>query len=210
MVSNRSLFFFAAASFFLPVSLSASTIFTTGPDAGIGNVPAISSGYAVTEAFTLLSSVTLTEVMFDDWAPSGTSPTSTDWEITSQPNAGVLFSATGAILSNTLVRSGAVDDDGHLNDVYNSSFQTGTINLGPGTYWLLLQNCSPASACAWGLSASAGSAEQFLNGSLDASNYGTESFTLIGSPVAVPTPEPAALLPVGGLFLAVALTLRRR
>ena len=70
-----------------------------------------------------------------------------DWEITTQPDADVLFSGTGAALSNTLVRSGAVDNDGRLNNVYNSSFQTGALHLAPGTYWLLLQNCDPAAAC---------------------------------------------------------------
>ncbi len=210
LVSCSSVNAFVATTIFLPGCLAAATIFTTGPDAGIGNVPAISSGYAVTESFTINSSVTLNQITFADWATTGTTATSIDWEITSQPNAGVLFSATGATLSSTLVRTGIRDDDGNLNNVYNSSFQTVAVNLGPGTYWLLLQNCSPAPACGWGLSSNSGSAEQFLNGSLSASGFGSESLTLSGSAAVVSSPEPTGSLVAGGLFLAVALARRRR
>jgi MYXO-CTERM domain-containing protein len=213
MIFNRSLFFFAATVIFLPRSLPASTIFTTGPDDGVDAQIAIEFGYATTEAFTLTSSVTLNQVTFDDWAAPGNPPGLIDWEITSQPNAGVLFSGTRATLSNTLVGSGH-QADGFTNQIYDSSFQTGAIKLGPGTYWLLLKNCGPDpnQQCGWGESSSTGGVQQYLNGVLYQSNFGTQSFTLSGSVAATPTgaPEPAGLLPLGGLLLAIALSRRRR
>jgi hypothetical protein len=212
MSFHRLLFFFTATIVFVPGSLPASIIFTTGPDAGLNlGGYMIESGYAVTEAFTLTSSATLNQVTFDDWSTPGTAPQSIDWEITSQPDAGVLFSGTAAAISSTYL--GVIGHNGPFTDwINNSSFQTGAITLRPGTYWLLLDNCSPARACGWGQSSSIGAAQQYLNGVLYQSDFGTQSFTLSGSVVAAPAaaPEPAGMLPVGGLFLAVAIALRRR
>jgi hypothetical protein len=221
---------------------SAAALYNNGPnDNGnftpITGAPGINGGHVTSDSFELTGAATVTSVNFvlmTD-ASEGTVP-SVEWSITSQPDAGTVFGSGVGALTNVLVghppTTTGIDD-------YSSTFSTGSLVLGAGTYWLTLQNgVSPSGSVDifWAESDGPSQASYELqSGSmpptpvlpLTPANFGldgvcnvpgangdcSQSFAINGTPSAITggVPEPAAwtMMLVGLFGMGGGLRLRR-
>lgn len=143
----------------------------------------------VTNSFTLSSSATVTSVSVGLWVDSGATPTSLDWSIGTSEFS-VAHSGTASSLSNTLEYQG----NSFGEDVYQTSFNVGSITLGPGTYWLTLSSgvASDSGTVSWD-EANNGPSGAYSGSESGVQQIASESFTIYGTAV----PEP------GGWLLAM-------
>ena len=201
-------------------------LYDNGPFNGTIDAWTINSGFQVADSFPLSGSSTLTGVNFTAWLFSGDTANTVDWAIVGDPTnqAGTtFFSGTGAVLTPTFLTN-----NGFGYGVYNENFSLGSLSLGAGTYWLVLQNAvsSQNQPVYWDENDGASQAWQSSTGFLTVANgnCGTpaapttsafppsgncsETFQILGTNTAVPEPGTLAL-GVCGLFV-VALTRRRR
>ena len=182
------------------------------------------SGFSVADNFTLSSGANVTSVNFWEWVAPNDPLTSVDWAIldNSVPtdpigSGSVLFSGTasGGGLTDTFV-----EDNSFSYQIDEISFSTGSLSLGAGTYWLLLQNAVNTNGVFWDQSDGPSVAYQNTLGALaqGVGNCGgisgaggpscSESFQIVGDNTA--TPEPGSLMLFGSGILAVVGVLRRR
>ena len=113
--------------------------------------------------------------------------TQVEWAITTKPNT---FPVSGtATVTNTFFGIGL----GHYA-INTASFSTGSISLGPGTYYLVLQNAATALGHNgyWDISNGPSQCFQSSGGCF---GYGSESFSIIGAAAVVPGPIVGAGLP---------------
>lgn len=221
-------------------SASADVLYSNGPVNGTINGWIINFGAQVADSFTLSSNSTLTGV--DNvglLVVSGHTPSTVDWSIWNGGGPGGggtdLDGPTTASLTNTFDFSGT----GLLfgDEIYTSSFSLPSIVLGPGTYWLELDNATqvgptpPDTVMGWDqndgpLGNGTGSeAWQSVTGFLTAASscggistppptgYCSESFEIVGTQMQTQTPtvpEPGSMAQFGtGLLLMTGL-LRRK
>jgi len=132
---------------------AAGILYDNGLINGTINAWEISSPYEVANSFTLSDTATLTGVDFSIWIPSGDTPFSVQWGIST--SADYTNSAGGggapvALLTNTMQCSGCV----WIDDLYISHISLPDIVLAPGTYWLSFRNATTAheSSMYWDIS----------------------------------------------------------
>jgi hypothetical protein len=176
-------------------------LYTNGPVDGNDGAWDISSGYAVTDSFTLTSNASLESatvgLLLVQQSPTD-APTTLDWSI-EDSTSNVVASGTAVSLSNQDLGSGFLGAE-----VFQSSFAlSGTLSA--GTYYLTLQNgmTQGGSDLYWDQSGPTGgvsTATQDYSGSPPSGPTGlpSESFTIYA---ATPEPSTQMLAALGALCL---------
>jgi hypothetical protein len=186
----------------------AGTVYSNGPLDGNDIAFTINAGFAVSDSFTLTSTSTITSIDFGAWVFPGDSFTSVDWSI------GANNPFTGA--TTTAATTNVFDfTNGFGYDVYTESFSTGSLTLGPGTYYLTLENAVTAGGqnAYWdqnnGPSVAFDNALGNLNG-YDLPGNDSETFDINGTSGGPVVPEPSSLLLMGSGLVTFAGMMRRK
>jgi hypothetical protein len=164
----------------------AGLVYDNGPVNGTVTAFTISSGFSVTDSFTVTSATDLVEAQIGIWVHSGETPATINWMIGTAQFAGdisagtvVPFDTTTFLFTNA---AGA--------DVYQVTFAIdGSVDVGT-TYWLTLSGGSTDSGdqLFWDENAGPSMATGSSAGSIP-----SESFQLFDASTVV-TPEPAGLI----------------
>jgi hypothetical protein len=184
-----------------------SVLYDNGPLDGQDLGWTINFGFAVADSFTLTSASTVTGVTFGVWNFPGDATTSVNWAITNGANTfplGVAAAVTdGTPFTNQYGYSVAID-----------SFSTGAVNLGAGTWYLVLQNASTPSGdpIYWDLNNGPSTAYENQLGNLNGvyePGTGSETFTILGTS-GVPEPATWAMMLMGFFALGAGVRGARR
>jgi hypothetical protein len=189
----------------LPSLGSSSTLYTSLPD-NLDSSPNIFGEWSGSGEFNLENDSIVTSATISNWMSVGVEPSTLDWSIQSSAGGGVLFSGTGATLTN--LGPTLVDHNGTAYPVYLSTFTLPDIALAGGIhYWLHLSNCGTdiVDGCGWGLSAAGGDDIQFDGQA--ALDIGKFAFSIQGDRAA---PEPATWLMFVPAIAGLAAVIRRR
>jgi hypothetical protein len=188
----------------------ADTVYNNGPINGTINAWTINFGFSVSNSFTLTNASSLTSVQLGLWAEPGDVPTSVDWSIGTAEESSDLTSGTDASLSSVFQFT---NDYGF--DIYESSFSLGEL-LGPGTYWLTIQNGVSGGGgdpVYWDQNDDSSTAFQNGQNTKDICATGatcSESFQVFGTPPSSSVPEPSSMALMGSGLLMFAGFLRRK
>jgi hypothetical protein len=137
---------FAVAALVLTVPASASIAYSDGPINGTIDGWTLSAGFQVADTFTLGSAETMTGVTFGAWTLPGDTVTNIDWAIVLDPTniaGSTLDSGAGAAVTQTFDGTSG----GSFAGLYNLDYETFSLpdlNLGPGIFWLVLENAVSA------------------------------------------------------------------
>ena len=170
-------------------------LYDNGPVNGAITAEAIYAGQAISDSFTLTNSSVLTGVTFGDWSGTGGTPTGVQWGISASIGGSDL--GGGDAGPSSVFVTDSPDD---LYFVYDSTFSLPDISLGPGTYYLTLQN---AYLQYWDVNdgpsaAYNGPADNLANTAVPGTD--SESFQILGTETPEPNPGPV----VAGLFACAA------
>jgi hypothetical protein len=162
----------------------------TATSAGYYNGWNIGQGLAVSDSFTLSQASTITGVNFGilEWPNGGGDITALDFGITTTPNS---YPISGHASVTTGPQTGTGADYWTLR---TDSFSTGNISLGPGTYYLVLQNAVNTASLVDFWTENDGSSTAYHN---EEGAIGSESFQILGVTAAVPEPSTWAMLLLG-------------
>jgi hypothetical protein len=209
-------------------SVSAEVLYSNGSPNGTIDAWFISEDGQVADSFTLSSIATLTAVdNVGVWANNPDIPSTVEWSIWngSGPGGGgtELFGPTEASWSNTFFAAGTGFNSNY--DIYSANFSLPSIVLGPGTYWLQLENGSATNGGLIGWDQNDGPAGdgtgsqawQSVTGYLKGpgcggagtpppTGYCSESFEIIGNSA----PEPNSLPVSGSLLVLILFFLRQK
>jgi PEP-CTERM motif len=184
------------------LSVPALAQYDNGPINGTVDGWAINFGYAVSDTFTLNSTISINGMQFGAWLYPGDVLQSVEVSITSSEFGGTSY--FDQVVNFT--QSGCVANQYGFN-VCTESAAFGGPMLNAGTYWLNLSNASVASGdpVYWDENSGPSSASESAVGTIP-----SESFT-VGCCMPPPptTPEPGSLLLLGSGVLAVLSGVRR-
>jgi hypothetical protein len=117
-------------------------LYSNGAVNGQNDAWAINYGYQVADSFSLAATSILQSVTFDVWLPQTFDVGGTvDWSIVGDPTmqASTLdASGTAAALTDAPVAGLQPNDEGYF--VHSETFSLPNVDLGPGVYYLALQN----------------------------------------------------------------------
>ena len=206
--------FVVAASLLLSTPASAGVLYDNGPINGNSTMGAwtINGGYAVADSFTLTGTSTLTGVANAGlWLNPDDTPLSLDWGISASPN--YTSSLGGGTVTLTLGPRCISCGFGSY-DIFAAGFSLPNLVLGPGTYYLSLQNgvTSGSSYVYWDVNN--GPSVAFDSAMGPVADYGSSSgsnsssFQILGDTSAVPEPASTAMF-LSGLALVVGLARRK-
>jgi hypothetical protein len=161
----------------------------TATSGGYYNGWNISQGFAVSDSFTLSQASVVTSINFGilEW-PGGGDITALDFGITTTPNS---FPISGHASVTTGPQTGTGEDYWILR---TDNFSTGSISLGPGTYYLVLQNAVNTSTQPDFWTENDGSPTAYHS---ELGSIGSESFQILGMTAAVPEPSTWAMMILG-------------
>jgi len=219
----------AQLAILLSGSLSASTLYSNGAVNGNEDAWTINNGYQVADSFSLVATSTLQSVTFYVWLENRLDLGETvDWSIVGDPTmqASTLYAAgTEATLADAPVAGLQPNDGGYF--VHSESFFLPSVDLGPGVYYLTLENFTAENSNTssidggpvfWDENDGPSVAWQNAVGYLDPSSangcdvtsgYCSETFEIDGTSTAL-TPEPHSIaLAVAGLLMLAACKLRK-
>lgn len=178
-------------------------VYDNGPINGTVNANTINTGWEVSNSFTLGSAMSLTGAQVGLWSYFAGVPVEVSWSIGTTPFGSDIASGTGALTSAQIGTLGF-----GFCPVYESDFSLPHIVLGPGTYFLTLENTHPESGgIYWDQNFGPSIAYQRNVGAgIDMGQLGTsQSFQLFGDPV----PEPATLAVLGLMAVGGGVLARR-
>jgi hypothetical protein len=183
----------------------AAVLYNNGPLNGTIDGAGINGGQAIGDSFTLTSAETVTGVNFGVWTLTGDKMLKVDWGITGDPTA-IPDNGTAA------VTTGATTPVGGGFSVGVDSFSIGALHLGPGTYYLWLQNAfiKNGDPLFWdinnGPSAASWAFDGAFNGSLNGAvvpGTNSESFQILGGAAPEPATWAMMLAGFGGIGAAI-------
>ena len=124
-----------------PSLARAASLYSNGAFNGTKDAWLATGGYTVSDSFTLSQAATVSSINFGLWDYTSEGTVSTaSWSITSGINGGTTFGGSPtAALTGTPAGTNAVG-----YKLTSESFSTGSLVLGPGTYWLNLYLISPS------------------------------------------------------------------
>jgi hypothetical protein len=210
MLANKTslaLLLLILAGTMVSVPALAGTLYSNGPVNGYVDAFTICSGLSVSDSFTLTSTSTITGIDFGAWAVPDGAYISVNWSIGTIPFSGTQTTATTTNVydfSNT---------KGFL--IYTESFSTGSLTLGPGTYYLTLQNgfTEQGPDASWDLNNGPSVAYDSYLGNLNGykePGTNSESFDIYGTSSSPVVPEPSSLLLMGSGLVTFAGMMRRK
>lgn len=178
---------------------TATELYTTGPDMlsyGSDGLLSTAYPYADLDHFTLAMDSTVQQIQWSEWLPSGDTPGSVDWAITTDlvGGSGSMTGASNVVAQGTATPSYTLTANGAQggNNIWSDTFGI-NVPLAAGTYYLWLGN----SDAGWGFAnQKSGDAQQWLNGSFSHLASGDFSFAISDAP-APSTPEPGSLILLG-------------
>ncbi len=192
----------------LPVMpLSASVLYSNGPVNGNVDAWTVDGNYHVTNSFQLLSPSVITGVIFGAWGYPGRTGVWADWAITSTA-FGPALAGGRATLTNTFLFNNSQGAD-----VWEESFTIPALSLGPGTYWLELDDTMTTNSRWFWWDQSDGPSQAQRTSQYGGGSMGSESFQILGTAVgaeAAPEPGSFGLLVSGTLLMGVALVRKRK
>jgi hypothetical protein len=119
----------------------ADVVYSDGPSSGAKDAWLFTGGYTVSDSFTLSQNTTVTSADFLVWDYQSEGALSTvQWSITS----GVLGGTTYGGSQNGALTGSPDGINAYGYKLTSESFSTGSLNLGPGAYWLNLYVISPS------------------------------------------------------------------
>ena len=196
----------ACAAAALAGASHASVLYDDGPLNGTIDAWTINFGYQVSDSFTLTKTSTLTGVNFGVWSFPGDTFNTVDWSIGTAAY-GSASSGTGS------VTNGAQTTNGFGYQIATDSFSLPNITLGPGTYFLTLQNAAVNTGDPIYWDQNNGPSQAFENSVGDLNQYpggGAEAFQILGNTGAVPEPATWTIMLMGVGLLGGALRTSRK
>ena len=188
----------------------AGTLYSNGPVNGTFDAVTINGGQEISDSFTLTSTSTITGADFGAWLFTGDTLSSVDWSIGTTPFGGSVSTAS---------TTGVFDfNNGGGFDIYTESFSTGSLTLGPGTYYLTLQNAvaSNGDSAFWDINNGPSvayfqneGASGNLNGVFEPGSN-SEAFDIDGTSGGPVIPEPSSFLLLGSGLVSFAGMMRRK
>ena len=202
-----------ATAFLLSTPASAGVLYDNGPINGGILGWTINFGFAVADSFTLTGTSTLTGVAnVGLWLSPGDSPVSLDWGISAAPDYTQSLGGGTVDPTITVWCSGCGSE---YYDIYSASFSLPNLVLGPGTYYLSLQNgvtSTEGNPLYWddnnGLSVAY---ENTIGPLADFDGFpgsNSSSFQILGDTSGVPEPASTAMF-LSGLALVAGLARRK-
>jgi hypothetical protein len=187
--------------------LSAAVLYDNGPINGNIGAWTVDGVAKVTNSFQLSSASIVTGIVFGAWAYPSRTGIWVDWAITSTP-FGTPLASGESTLSNQFLFSNTSGAD-----VSRESFTIPQLALGPGTYWLELDDTMTTNSRWFWWDQNNGPSQAQYIGRNGQGSIGSESFQILGSPAASPAvPEPGSLtlLGSGALIVCMALLAKRK
>lgn len=188
-----------------------SILYNNGPDGGDIDAWTISSGFAVSDSFTLAGDGSITGFQFWAWLFPGDSLASVEVSITSQEFGGTTYFDQTVPFVSLGCYVGAYG--------YNVCDESANLNvprLNAGTYWINLQNASVANGdpVYWDENSGRGCESPGCPSLASENSLGTipsESFTLLGNGTTGTgsSPEPGTIVLFGSGLLGLAAVLWR-
>ncbi len=218
----------ALLAFAASPAAKAGVVYSNGPFNGTKDAWLFTGGYTTSDSFRLSQNTTVTSVDFLVWDYQSEGALSTvQWSITSGPVSGITYGG-----SLTGVLNGTPDGiNGFGYKLTSENFSTGSLNLGPGMYWLNLYVISPSGSVDLFWNENDGPSQSYssnVNGNTQgyitpanfpiaqfpaaaagcsgpgASGDCSESFDLNGTVAALATPEPSMYGVLGIALLGLA------
>jgi len=163
----------------------------------------IESPLALTDSFTLSQTSTITGADLVAWIDPGASLDSLEWSIGTSQFDTSLGSGTADPTAGSLLGH----DGGY--DIFEETFSIPSLTLGPGAYYLTLQDAvaSDSGPVLWEVSNGSSTGEQYVP-NVGTVSTGPNLFDILGTASA--TPEPSSLLLLSTGLLGLAGVLRRK
>jgi hypothetical protein len=133
---NRFIAVAGLALFGLSQQASAAVLYDNGPINGTIDGWTVNYGFAVADSFTLSQTSTVTGVSFGVWNDPSATITSIDWGITTVTGS-FPDQHTATVTNGSTITP---NPNPYGFNPSTDSFSTGSLVLGPGTYYLVLQN----------------------------------------------------------------------
>jgi len=191
----------------LPVPASAATLFDNYPISATQPAFVINLGNWASDSFTLAGADSVNGVNFGAWLDLGDTITTVDWSLGTLADGSDRGSGTATVNN---IFDFAASINGVTYNIYSENFSLGPLAMGPGTYYLTLQNAvvtTSGDEAGWDVNNGPVDAWTSTKGHVSANCDGDtcgSSFQILGD-----VPEPGSLILFGSGMLVLAGALRK-